>query len=500
MKSFIYKQGHFIVIQKIIQLGDYMKDQLEIENSETKISENQYRDLKLENEVLKEENKLLKDELANDYKSKIEEISQLEEENKLARENYEWHKSIEICYQLLNLKPESVEYKLKLAEAYKNIMENDFAIEICDEIIKDPLTDEKYLNIALHHKGLALINSGRHDEAQTILDRITDIRIRESGFIRLWDSLEDHEKIIEYGKDELEKNPENPMLLEAMVVAYCKLDNIEMAEHYFNELESMTELNMTSKFVLLLQLNKYKRIVYEYENMLENKIIDPDNLNNLIEFSVAISYTILEEKENALGMMDNESADEEYELEKLRFKAGIHYENNNFEQAYETLKKILAYDMENIPTILTLAEIAIILKRYDESAEYIRMAEDLGHNDKKLYALKALIHFELGEIDEGIRYRLLSLDEDDEYERDYVLDYAEDFMLGGDSERAENILEIYEKHFPEEIQVHLIRIRYYKSINLFELAEEEFIKLCAKDDYFLGHYDHIGYLKKDDHY
>lgn len=261
---------------------------------------------------------------------------------------------------------------------YYNSGKYDEAIKCFDKIIK------KYPNYvwALHNKGIALYELGKYDESIKYYDRVLE---KDPNFVDAWNSkgvslinLEKFDEGVECYKKAIEIDPNYSVSLVNLGNSYSNLKNYSEAFKFYDkaiEKDPNYVLAWDNKGLAFYNLKNYVEAINCFDKVIEN---DPNNIEVWIKKASALynigNYSEAERCYDEAFKLDPKNIDATRELILIY---------SSFKQEYDKALQKSQLLLEINPDFdakATMAEVLILIGRYEEGRKYAIQALFEAHN------------------------------------------------------------------------------------------------------------------------
>jgi len=310
-----------------------------------------------------------------------------------------WYKAIEYYLSAINLSPDDLTLKYKLARIYTNVENFAKAFDICSTIrMKDStniIFNKQYCYVAMKLGKANLAIRTFND----ILEQNPDDYIAYVSLIPLYANKKDADNILRISKNGLGKFPNNSIILLREANALFSLNKFQEAkepfEQYLSTNDSLTEV-MKNYGITLFFCKDEEKAAAILDKCYQKMPNDP-----FINFYLGLAYRKVSDYTQSIGhlKMAIVSSQSPYLAEMYHQLGQVYGLNRDFEKSIEALKKVYQVNNEETEVLFEIAttyeefknDPAVILKAY---SDYLTLAGDKAKNTE--YALARMMKIKEG--------------------------------------------------------------------------------------------------------
>ncbi len=386
-------------------------------------------------------------------------------------------KSIEICEEILKIKPNLIEFQENLASSYYQKRDYEKSIELFLKCIENG-ADKDYSNFMI---ALSYVKLNEREKALKTIEKSEDKENYLMNHMRIYYELGEYANAIEYGDMFLELNPVDTMALHIMSDIYNTINDDERSMFYLNELANIVPAVKSLELIRMESLGKYDEVIEIFEDLKGDGRFDNNLESPLFNYIIGHSYYEIKKPYESLKYL-LESDRLFSTVEKKVLIAKNYIELLKFDNAHKYLKEGLEIDEMNEDCLFLITETSYYLGDYFKAIEYANKLLNNYQYDKAFHVLAA-IYFDLKDdrnafesIKVGTHVMLENWDYNEGPYSEYIMEIARRLSKAGYEKRAENIYnKLLSKH-PDYYIIYLERAKHYKRNGRDDLAEKDFKK------------------------
>lgn len=359
-----------------------------------------------------------------------------------------YNEAIKLLNQLLKKYPEEGEIITKLAEMHIELEEDEFAIQLLNDIPKD---DPYYVAALIQLADLYQVQGLFEVSEQKLLEAkklAPDEKVIDFALGELFFSIGDFGRAItNYEKLDPKEKINDISIIERLAECHALLGNYEKALNYYHDLDREDPDFLFKYGYIAYHAERHEIAINEWEKLLE---IDPYYHSAYAQ----LANTYIEQKmfDKAHETVMKGLKYDEFNKE-LYFIAGqLSVQNNNDEDAIKYLQKAIELDQDYQDAILLLTELYAENNEHEKIIELLTAIKQSGATDP-------IYDWELAKAYEAVEdydKALTAYEEANTYlqhDSDFLKEYGYFLIEEGMSDKAVEILQKYVEHVPDDEDV-----------------------------------------------